>query len=196
MKSKQYKLGGSGLLTDLDIYSNVLHNLFDLKSRLISGFPGGADVVLAMQRREVDGRCGWSWSSLSGLDRQMLDEKLVTVPLQLGVEKIPELGNVPHVLDLTDDPKEKAALRLIFSRQAMARPFAAGPGLPPERAKALRDAFDATMKDPAFLADMARQKLEVRPVSGAQLDELVREVYAYPADVVKIAAEAIKPPPR
>ena len=196
MKSKTYKLGGSGLLTDLDIYSNVLHNLFGLKSRLISGFPGGADVVLAMQRREVDGRCGWSWSSLSGLDRQMLDDKLVTVPLQLGVEKIPELANVPHVLDLTDDPKEKAALRLIFSRQAMARPFAAGPNLPPERAKALRDAFDATMKDPAFLADMQRQKLEVRPVSGAQLDELVREVYAYPADVVKIAAEAIKPPPR
>jgi len=196
MKSKTYKLGGSGLLTDLDIYSNVLHNLFHLKSRLISGFPGGADVVLAMQRREVDGRCGWSWSSLSGLDRQMLEQKLVTVPLQLGVEKIPELGDVPHVLDLTDDPKEKAALRLIFSRQAMARPFAAGPGLPPERAKALRDAFDATMKDPAFLADMARQKLEVRPVSGAELDELVREVYAYPADVVKIAAEAIKPPPR
>ena len=78
-----------------------------------------------MQRREVDGRCGWSWSSLSGLDRQMLEQKLVTVPLQLGVEKIPELGDVPHVLDLTDDPKEKAALRLIFSRQAMARPFAA-----------------------------------------------------------------------
>jgi tripartite-type tricarboxylate transporter receptor subunit TctC len=196
MKSKSYKLGGSGLLTDLDIYSNVLHNLFQLKSRLISGFPGGADVVLAMQRREVDGRCGWSWSSLSGLDRQMLEQKLVTVPLQLGVEKIPELGDVPHVLDLTDDPKEKAALRLIFSRQAMARPFATGPGLPPERAKALRDAFDATMKDPAFLADMARQKLEVRPVSGAELDELVREVYAYPADVVKIAADAIKPPPR
>ena len=196
MKSKTYKLGGSGLLTDLDIYSNVLHNLFHLKSRLISGFPGGADVVLAMQRREVDGRCGWSWSSLSGLDRQMLEQKQVTVPLQLGVEKIPELGDVPHVLDLTDDPKQKAALRLIFSRQSMARPFAAGPNLPPERAKALRDAFDATMKDPAFLADMARQKLEVRPVSGAELDELVREVYAYPADVVKIAAEAIKPPPR
>jgi tripartite-type tricarboxylate transporter receptor subunit TctC len=196
MKTKAYKLGGSGVLTDLDIYSNVLHNMFHLKSRLISGFPGGSDVVLSMQRREVDGRCGWSWSSLAGIDRQMLEQKLVTVPLQLGVEKIPELGDVPHVLDLTDDPKEKAALRLIFSRQSMARPFAAPPGLPPERAKALRDAFDATMKDPAFLADMARQKLEVRPVPGTELDELVREVYGYPADVVKIAADAIKPPPR
>ena len=62
--------------------------------------------------------------------------------------------------------------------------------------EALRDAFDATMKDPAFLADMARQKLEVRPVTGAELDKLVRELYSYPADVVKIAADAIKPPPR
>lgn len=196
MRTKAYKLGGSGVLTDLDIYSNVLHNMFHLKSRLISGFPGGSDVVLSMQRREVDGRCGWSWSSLAGIDRQMLEQKLVTVPLQLGVEKIPELGDTPHVLDLTDDPKEKAALRLIFSRQSMARPFAAPPNLPPERAKALRDAFDATMKDPAFLADMAKQKLEVRPVAGVELDELVREVYGYPADVVKIAADAIKPPPR
>ena len=95
MKSKQYKLGGSGLLTDLDIYSNVLRNMFHLPGRLISGFPGGADVVLAMQRREVDGRCGWSWSSLSGLDRQMLDQKLVTVPLQLGVEKIRRAAGRP-----------------------------------------------------------------------------------------------------
>jgi tripartite-type tricarboxylate transporter receptor subunit TctC len=196
MKTKPYKLGGSGILTDLDIYANVLHNMFDLPSRLISGFPGGSEVVLSMQRREVDGRCGWSWSSLAGLDRQLLDQKLVTVPLQLSFEKIPELPDVPLVIDQTDDPKEKAALRLIFSRQVMARPFAAPPGIPADRAKVLRDAFDATMKDPAFLTEMNRMKLEVRPVPGTKLDELVREVYSYPADVVKIAAEAIKTPPR
>jgi tripartite-type tricarboxylate transporter receptor subunit TctC len=196
MKTKPYKLGGSGILTDLDIYANVLHNMFDLPSRLISGFPGGSEVVLSMQRREVDGRCGWSWSSLAGLDRQLLDQKLVTVPLQLTMDRIPELPDVPLVVDQTDDPKEKAALRLIFSRQIMARPFAGPPGIPADRAKALRDAFDATMKDPAFLAQMSRMKLEVRPVPGTKLDELVREVYSYPADVVKIAADAIKTPPR
>jgi tripartite-type tricarboxylate transporter receptor subunit TctC len=196
MKTKAYKLGGSGVLTDLDIYSNVLHNMFHLKSRLISGFPGGSDVVLSMQRREVDGRCGWSWSSLAGLDKQMLDQNLLTIPLQLATEKIPELPDVPLVVDLTDDPKEKAALRLIFSRQIMARPFAAPPGLPPERVKVLRDAFNATMKDPAFLAEMQRMKLDVRPVTGEKLDELVQEVYGYPADVVKIAADSIKIPPK
>src|SRR5262245_12002275 len=196
MKTKQYKLGGSGVLTDLDIYSNVLHNVFHLKSRLISGFPGGSDVVLSMQRQEVEGRCGWSWTSLYGLDRHMLEQNLLTIPVQLATEKIQELPDVPLIIDLTDDTKEKDALRLIFSRQIMARPFAAPPDMPADRVKVLRDAFDATMKDPAFLADMARQKLDVRPVTGVKLDELVREVYSYPPDVVKIAAEAIKVPPR
>src|SRR5262245_13196327 len=199
MTTKQYKLGGSGILTDLDIYSNVLHNMFHLKSGLISvfiGFPAGPYVVLAMPTRQAAGRCRWSWTSLYGLDRHMLDQKLLSIPVQLGTERIPELPDVPLILDLTDDPKEKDALRLIFSRQTMARPFAAPPGMSPDRVKVLRDAFDATMKDPAFLEDMARQKLDVRPVPGPKLDELVQEVYGYPADVVKIAADAIKVPPR
>jgi len=192
MKTKPWKVGGSGVTSDLDIYANVLRNMFHLPGRLITGFPGGTEVLLSMQRREVDGRCGWSWSSLISRDKHLLDQKLVTVPLQLGLEKNPDIPDVPLVLDQTNDPKEKAALKLIFSRQVMARPFAAPPGLPPERVKALRDAFDATMKDPDFLAEMKRLDLEVRPQSGAKVEQLVKEVYAYPADVVKIATDAIK----
>lgn len=192
MRTKPFKVGGAGATSDQDIYANVLRNMFHLPGRLITGFPGGADVVLAMQRGEVDGRCGWSWTSLISRDKRLLDQKLVNVPLQLGVAKNPDLPNVPLVTDLTADPKEKAALKLIFSRQVMARPFAAPPGLPPARAKALRDAFDATMKDADFLAEARRLELEVRPVSGARIEELVNEVYAYPADVVKIASEAIQ----
>jgi len=192
MKTKPWKVGGSGVTSDLDIYANVLRNMFHLPGRLITGFPGGTEVLLSMQRREVDGRCGWSWSALISRDKHLLDQKLVTVPLQLGLEKNPDIPDVPLVLDQTNDPKEKAALKLIFSRQVMARPFAAPPGLPPERVKALRDAFDATMKDPDFLAEMKRLDLEVHPQSGAKVDQLVKEVYTYPADVVKIATDAIK----
>jgi len=193
MKTKPWKVGGSGVTSDLDIYANVLRNMFHLPGRLITGFPGGTEVLLSMQRREVDGRCGWSWSSLLSRDKHLLDQKLVTVPLQLGLEKNPDIPDVPLVIDLTANPKEKAALRMIFSRQVMARPFAAPPNLPPDRAKALRDAFDATMKDPDFLAEMKKLDLEVRPQSGAKVEQLVKEVYSYPADVVKIAADAIKP---
>ena len=192
MKTKPWKVGGSGVTSDLDIYANVLRNMFHLPGRLITGFPGGTEVLLSMQRREVDGRCGWSWSSLLSRDKHLLDQKLVTVPLQLGLERNPDIPDVPLVLDQTNDPKEKAALKLIFSRQVMARPFAAPPGLPPERVKALRDAFDATMKDPDFLTEMKRLDLEVRPQSGVKVEQLVREVYSYPADVVKIASDAIK----
>jgi len=145
-----------------------------------------------MQRREVDGRCGWSWSSLISRDKRFLDDKLITVPLQLGLDKNADIPDVPLVIDQTSDPKEKAALKLIFSRQVMARPFAAPPNLPPDRAKALRDAFDATMKDPAFLAEMKKLDLEVRPQSGVKVEQLVKEVYSYPPDVVKIAADAIR----
>jgi hypothetical protein len=102
------------------------------------------------------------------------------------------IPGVPLILDLTNDAKEKAALKLIFSRQAMARPFAAPPNLPPERAKALRDAFDATMKDPAFLAEARKLDLEVRPVQGEKINALINEIYGYPADVVKIASDAIR----
>ena len=192
MKTKPWKVGGSGVTSDLDIYANVLRNMFHLPGRLITGFPGGTEVLLSMQRREVDGRCGWSWTALLSRDRHLLDQKLVNVTLQLGLERNSDLPDVPLVLDQTNDPKQKAALRLIFSRQVMARPFAAPPGLPPDRVKALRDAFDATMKDPDFLAEMKKLDLEVRPQPGLKVEQLVKEVYGYPADVVKIASDAIK----
>ncbi len=193
MQTKPWKVGGSGVTSDLDIYANVLRNMFHLPGRLVTGYPGGTEVLLSMRRGEVDGRCGWSWSALLSRDHDLLDQKLVTVPVQLGVEVNKDIPDVPLLLDLTNDPKQKAALKLIFSRQAMARPFAAPPNLPPERAKALRDAFDATMKDPEFLAEAKNLDLEVRPVPGERINALVSEIYAYPKDVVKIAADAIKP---
>jgi tripartite-type tricarboxylate transporter receptor subunit TctC len=195
MQTKPFKVGGAGATSDQDVYANVLRNLFHLPGRLVTGYPGGAEVVLAMQRGEVDGRCGWSWSSLLSRDKPLLDRKLIAIPVQLGVEANPDLPNVPLVMDLTSDAKQKAALKLIFSRQVMARPFAAPPGMPEARAKALRDAFDATMKDPDFLAEAAKLGLEVRPVLGTKLDQMVREIYSYPEDVVKIAADAIRSAP-
>jgi hypothetical protein len=126
-------------------------------------------------------------------DKRLLDTKQITVTLQLGVEKNLDLPGVPLLGDLTTDAKERAALKLIFARLTMARPFAAPPGLPPERTAVLRSAFDATMRDPDFLAEMKRLLLDVRPQQGAQVERLVREIYDYPADVVKLAADAIKP---
>jgi hypothetical protein len=186
-------VGGAGATADDEIYPAVLKNMFHLPVRVVSGFPGRAETVLSIQRGEIDGLCGWSWSSLMSRDKQLLDSKQINVALELGVDKALDLPGVPLLGDLAQDAKQKAALKLIFSRLTMARPFAAPPNLPEERTKTLRDAFDATMKDPAFLAEMKKLALDVRPQDGAKVEQLVREAYAYPADVVKLAADAIRP---
>jgi hypothetical protein len=125
-------------------------------------------------------------------NRDLYESKQIFVPVQLGLRKHPDLPNVPLVLDLTDDPKVKAALKLVFARQTMARPFAAPPGIPPERLAALRAAFDATMKDADFLAEAKKLDLEVAPVSGVEVERLVREIYATPPEVVKLARDSMQ----
>ena len=117
---------------------------------------------------------------------------LQNVALQLAAEKLPELPDTPSILDVARDADQRSALKLILSRQTMARPYVAPPGIPPERLGALRAAFNATMTDPQFLADMQRQDLEVRPVSGPAAEALINEVYASPPAVVKLAIEVMK----
>jgi tripartite-type tricarboxylate transporter receptor subunit TctC len=99
---------------------------------------------------------------------------------------------VPSVLDVAISSEQQAILRLIIARQTMARPYVAPPGVPAERLMALRNAFEATMKDPEFLADAKRQDLDVRPVTGAEADELIKQVYSTSPDIVKLAAKFMK----
>jgi hypothetical protein len=148
-----------------------------------------------MERHEVDGRCGWSWTSLLSRSKALLDNKQIDITLQIGLHKDKALPDVPLIMDLTGDALKKAALRLIVSRQSIARPFAAPPGIPAERARLLRAAFDATMKDPEFRAEAAKLNLDVEPVSGAEVEALLREVYASPAEVVKLATELVREGP-
>jgi tripartite-type tricarboxylate transporter receptor subunit TctC len=192
MLTKQYTVGGTGSGSDTDVFPNVLRNMFHMKMKLATGYPGGEDVALALERGEVNGRCGWSWSSLMSRNRAFYEEKQIFVPVQLSLQKHEDLPDVPLVMDETKDPTQEAALKLIFARQTMARPYAAPPGLPPDRVRALRQAFDETMKDPAFLAEAKQTDLEVRPVSGDDVQKLVGELYASPPEVIQTAAESIK----
>src|SRR5262249_34583513 len=193
MQQKPFKIGASGAGAESDIFPTVLRNLFHLPIKLVSGYQGGAEMVLAMRRHEIDGRCGWSWSSLLSRDRPLLDAHEITITLQIGLAKHEDLPDVPLVTDLVHDPGERAALRLIVSRQDFARPFAAPPEVPPERAAALRRAFDAAMTDADFLAEARRLALEVRPVGGAEVQKLFAEFYKSPPEVVKRAGELISP---
>src|SRR5258708_13887227 len=143
--------------------------------KIVSGYPGGTDVVLAMERGEIKGRCGWSWSSVISTHKTWLDEKKMTVLTQLALQKHPDLPNVPLVMDLAKTDEQKQILRLIFARQVMGRPYFAPPGVPADRAAALRKAFMETMQDKDFLADAAKPHLEITPVAAAEEQRLVTD---------------------
>ena len=196
MQTKSYAIGSSGGGADSDVFPTVLRNMFRLPLKLVSGYQGGgADLVLAMERNEIDGRCGWSWTSLLSQHKRLYDSKSINVVVQLALAKHEDLADVPLVTDLTNEPRQKAALKLIFSRQNIARPFAAPPGVPEERVRALRSAFDATMRDPDFFLEAKKLDLEVRPVSGGEVGRLLDELYASPVDVVQLATEVSRESP-
>jgi hypothetical protein len=138
-----------------------------------------------LERGEVDGRASWSWSSLKSTKASWIKDHLVNFPLQLGTVRNPDLPDVPTILDFAKTEKQKQIVKLILSRQVMGRPFAAPPGVPEDRKQALRKAFDDAFKDPDFLAEAQKRKMDVNPVSGADIEKLVAEVYATPPEIVK-----------
>jgi tripartite-type tricarboxylate transporter receptor subunit TctC len=192
MEKTPFKIGASGVGADSDIFPVVLRNLFHLPMKIVTGYQGGAEMVLAMQRHEIDGRCGWSWTSLISRDKAMLDAHDIVVTLQIALAKHEDMPDVPLVMDLVHDPRQLAALRLLVSRQNIARPFAAPPDVPPERIAALRRAFDAVMRDPDFVAEARKLGLEVRPVAGDDVQKLFAEISAAPAEALGLAAQLVK----
>ncbi len=188
LKTKELIVGGTGPTADTEQFPRILNAVFGTKIKIIGGYPGGNDVNLAMERGEVTGRCGWSWSSVVATRPDWIKNKTINILLQLSTAKHPDLPNVPLVMDLAKNADDKALLRVVFARQALGRPFIAPPNIPADRVKALRDAFMATMKDPAFLADAKKADLEITPVSGEEVQQLVADSYeAKPAIVERIS---------
>jgi tripartite-type tricarboxylate transporter receptor subunit TctC len=189
--TRELTVGGTGSGADTNQFPKVMNGVLGTKMRIVSGYPGGNNIDLAMERGEVDGRCGWSWSSVVSTHKAWLESGSIKVLVQLALEKHPDLPEVPLILDYAKTDEERAMLRLIFSRAALGCPFLAPPGLPAVRAAILRKAFDDTMKDPEFLAEAAQALLEVAPVSGEELQRLIAEIYRTPKDVVEKTRELV-----
>jgi tripartite-type tricarboxylate transporter receptor subunit TctC len=192
--TKEIVFGANAAGSESDTYPNILRNLFGANVRTVTGYPGANDLMLAMERGETQGRCGYTWSAAQATRADWLRDGKIVVALQFSVEKHPDLPNVPTVMELARTDKERDALELILAGQAMGRPFAAPPGVPADRVEALRRGFDATMKDPAFVADAEKQKLELQPVSGEKIQALVKKMFTAPPDVVEAAIKAISRP--
>ena len=192
LQTKEIAVGGTGVSDDTVQFPKVLNAVLGTKMKIVSGYPGGNDAVLAMERGEVHGRCGWSWSSVKATHKSWIENKRVNVLIQLALEKHPDLPDVPLVTDLAKTDEQRQILKLIFARQVMGRPFLAPPGIPQDRADALRKAFMDTMKDKDFLAEADKAGLEITAVPGEQIQKLVSEVYATPADIAKKAGAIIQ----
>jgi tripartite-type tricarboxylate transporter receptor subunit TctC len=188
---KQITLGGEGTGADPDVYALLYKNVFGAKWKLVTGYPGTNDTMLAMERGEVDGLCGLSWSTLISRHKQWFDERKINVVIQAALKKQPELKDVPLALDLARDDEQAQILKLFLTSQEMARPFAAPPGIPADRKAALVTAFEQTMRDPEFLAEAAKLNMEVNPLDSKRMEHLIAELYATPRDVVEKAAQAI-----
>jgi hypothetical protein len=138
-----------------------------------------------MERGEVQGRCGWSWTSVKATHAPWLKDKTINILFQMGLSKHPDLPDVPLIVDLARNDEERSIFKLIFGRQVMAWPFAAPPGLPADRVEVLRKAFTETVADREFLADAAKGGFEIRPVTGTDIQKLVEDIYTTPAAVAE-----------
>jgi tripartite-type tricarboxylate transporter receptor subunit TctC len=189
--TKDFTLGGMGSGSETDTFTALIRHMFGAKARLVAGYPGGNDVNLAIERGEVDGRCGWSWTSIKSQKTAWLKEKKISLIVQMGMAKHPDLPNVPALIELAKTDEQRQMLRLIFAQLVLGRPFMAPPGIPDDRKIALRRAFDATMKDREFLDEATKLDLEISPVGAQAIDDLLAELYRTPKPVVEKAAAAI-----
>jgi tripartite-type tricarboxylate transporter receptor subunit TctC len=192
MLTKELIVGGTSTSADTDQFPRITNGVLGTKMKIVTGYPGGNEVGLAMERGEVQGRCGWSWSSVKSTHQKWLDEKKFTILVQLALEKHPDLPDVPLIVDLAKTDEQRQILKLIFARQVMGRPFLAPPGIPKDRIDALRKAFMDTMKDKDFLAEAEKAQLEITPIAGDALQKLVADVYKTPPEIAKKAADALK----
>ena len=189
--TKELTIGGTGASDDTVQFAKVLNNVLGTRLKIVTGYPGGNDITLAMERREVDGRCGWSWTSVKANHPTWVAEKKINVLVQLALGKHPDLPNVPLITDLATTAEQAQVLKLIFARQVMGRPFLSPPDVPKDRVAALRQAFMDTMNDKDFRADADRTRLEITPVPGDRVQALVQELYRTPAAVAQKAAAAL-----
>lgn len=188
---KQLIVGDTGPGTGTRSYPKALSELLGMKFKLVGGFPASSDVFLAMERGEVEGICE-SLDSIKIRRPDWIPTKKISILFQGGTEPNPELDGVPFVLDLALTGEQRQAIEFLYAGQGIGRPFVAPPDLPADRLKMLRDAFNATMTDPAFVAEAQKSKLDLEPEDGEHLAVLIAKIYATPKPIVDKITSLIK----
>jgi tripartite-type tricarboxylate transporter receptor subunit TctC len=183
-------IGNTGAGTGTYTYPKGLNGLLGTKFKLVSGFKASTEVLLAIERGEVDGLCE-SWDSAYSKRAELFKDGTFKVLFQAGPTVEAEI-KAPSIFTLAKSPEHKLALEFLYAGQGIGRPFVAPPDMPADRLKIVRDAFNAAVRDPEFLADAKKGNLDVHPVDGQALDQLIRRIYATPKHIVEQVGALIK----
>jgi tripartite-type tricarboxylate transporter receptor subunit TctC len=176
-------------------YANMHRKTTGAMLEMVSGYKGTADILLAMERGEVDGLCGYDWTSLKSQRPDWVRNKTANILVQVGLEPEEELSRlgIPSIWKYVERDDDKQAVELIVGQQMFGRPYLAPPGVPAEQMRILRAAFAATMQDKDFLADAEKTRVDIVPSSGEQVQQLVERIYAAPKNIAERAKDLIKP---
>jgi tripartite-type tricarboxylate transporter receptor subunit TctC len=191
-KKRETLVGGTGAGSTTTWFPQVLNNVIGTQFKIITGYKSGSDVRLAMERGEVEGYGPTAWSSLISASPEIVHKKLVNIIVQIGVEKEKDLPDVPLLQDLANDAEGRDILEFISKAFAVGMPVGVGPGVPADRVAALRKAFDDTMIDPEFVAAMNKHSIDLKPMTGAQLAQLIDDIVGAP-QAIKDKVRAVMP---
>ena len=182
-------VAGTGPGSPAEVFPKILNAVVGTKFKVITGYPGSNDGLIAMERGETDGALT-SWNTTKTSKKAWLDDKKIKLIVQYAPERHPELPDVPTAVELAKTPEQKQVLELFVSGASIGRSILTTPGVPADRLKALRDAFDAMTKDKVFLDEVEKTKAEFDPLSGEKLQAVVVGASKIPPDVLKLAKEA------
>jgi len=189
MLAKPYTVGSSGAGSQMDTYPAILNKLFGTKIKVVAGYKDGTAVYIAMEREELDGRCGGQLTVIRSTRPWWLTQNKISVPIVIAEKRSAEFPDTPTIMEFVKDEPTRQQLDLVMLTQTLDRPVMLPPGVPAARVKELRDAFDATLADPAFRADIDKRNLHVEPVRGEEMTKAFARAFSLPPEIIAGARE-------
>jgi tripartite-type tricarboxylate transporter receptor subunit TctC len=191
-KLKQLAIGATGASSPSVLYPQVSNNLLGTKFRIVTGYPSGGDINIAVERGEVDGRGSDSWASMKSTHPDWLRDHTVNFLFQIGTKREADLPDVPLWSELGQTDEQRQVLEILSGDVAVGRPILTAPDVPPQRVQALRRAFDDTIKDPAFIEATSQAHMDFNPIGGEELQNVVGKIAGASPNIIALVKDAIK----
>jgi tripartite-type tricarboxylate transporter receptor subunit TctC len=192
-KKRPLAIGATGASSPSVLYPAVSNNLLGTQFKIVSGYPGGGDIVIALERREVDGRGSDSWASLKSNNPDWIRDRKVNILFQVGPRREADLPDPPLWSELAQNDEQRQILELLSGDVAVGRPVLTAPDVPAARVRALRKAFDDTLRDPAYLAAAKKARMYLNPMGGEELQKIVNRIVSPSPQVIEKVKAVIRP---